>query len=247
MRMSHGTSPVRLIWPLSTWSWTQSAATTEKDCKWIQCCHGRTRVPQWCRRPALSIRVWGGNGRYGDFSTIDVHRYSVSLSFEAAVLIVPPIPANDLVLRARRALWILWFESLPLTTEQIYVAEIRMEEQVPLVRSGSSPSANAIRNYCQYPESGEPEDFILERPHSPAIAAALGGVWPTIHPECRLTSDRPRNEVWMQTSGKLLVGASAASGYCMQLTATGFRRDHAGSSDFGCAMPRQNLASKFWP
>jgi hypothetical protein len=68
---------------------------------------------------------------------------------------------------------------------------------------------------------------------------------PTIHPECRLTSDRPRNEVRMQTSGKLLVGASAASGYCMQLTATGFRRDHAGSSDFGCAMPRQNLASKF--
>src|SRR6476646_6389174 len=59
---------------------------------------------------------------------------------------------------------------------------------------------------------------------------------PTIHPECRLTIDRPRNEVWMQTSGKLLVGAIAASGYCMQLTATGCRRDHAGSSDFGCAM-----------
>ena len=32
--------------------------------------------------------------------------------------------------------------------------------------------------------------------------------------------------------------------YCMQLTATGLSRDQAGSVEVGCAMPRQNLASK---
>jgi len=91
-----------------------------------------------------------------------------------------------------------------------------------------------------------PRSPFLDREEAPKGSRITSALL-TIHPECRLTSDRPRNEVWMQTSGKLLVGASAASGYCMQLTATGFRRDHAGSSDFGCAMPRQNLASKFWP
>lgn len=34
----------------------------------------------------------------------------------------------------------------------------------------------------EYPESGEPEDFILERPHNPAIANALGEVWEVVVP-----------------------------------------------------------------
>lgn len=34
----------------------------------------------------------------------------------------------------------------------------------------------------EYPESGEPEDFISARPHNPAIAAALGEVWEIVVP-----------------------------------------------------------------
>jgi hypothetical protein len=35
----------------------------------------------------------------------------------------------------------------------------------------------------EYPETGEPEDYILSRPHSPKIADALGDVWQVVLPE----------------------------------------------------------------
>ena len=36
---------------------------------------------------------------------------------------------------------------------------------------------------AEYPESGEPENYILARPHSPSIAEQLGDVWEVILPE----------------------------------------------------------------
>jgi len=34
----------------------------------------------------------------------------------------------------------------------------------------------------EYPESGEPEDYILERPHSPTAAVELGEIWEVVVP-----------------------------------------------------------------
>lgn len=36
---------------------------------------------------------------------------------------------------------------------------------------------------AEYPETGEPEDYILARPHSPAIADRLGDLWEVLPPE----------------------------------------------------------------
>src|SRR6185437_1002189 len=77
-------------------------------------------------------------------------------------------------------------------------------------------------------------EFCLERA---ASANAIAG---------SLTSGRqPRKSCARAEMPELAAGMGG--GYCMQLTATGFRRGHAGSSDLGCAIPRQNLASKFLP
>ena len=44
----------------------------------------------------------------------------------------------------------------------------------------------------EYPESGEPEDFISERPHSPATAAALGEIWEIVVPRtAKIRRPRP--------------------------------------------------------
>ena len=42
-------------------------------------------------------------------------------------------------------------------------------------RSSDSPA--------EYPEGSEPENYILTRPHSPAIAALVGSLWEVIIPE----------------------------------------------------------------
>ncbi len=36
---------------------------------------------------------------------------------------------------------------------------------------------------AEYPESGEPENYVLARPHSPSIAEQLGDLWEVILPE----------------------------------------------------------------
>ena len=36
---------------------------------------------------------------------------------------------------------------------------------------------------AEYPETGEPEDYILARPHSPVVAEQLGDLWEVILPE----------------------------------------------------------------
>jgi hypothetical protein len=36
---------------------------------------------------------------------------------------------------------------------------------------------------AEYPESGEPEDYILERPHSPELAQQIGEMWELCLPE----------------------------------------------------------------
>jgi hypothetical protein len=47
----------------------------------------------------------------------------------------------------------------------------------------------------EYPDGGEPEDYILGRPHDPALAAQLGPVWEVVlpgrgdHPEADLVRD----------------------------------------------------------
>jgi len=46
----------------------------------------------------------------------------------------------------------------------------------------------------EYPESGEPEDYILERPHSPTAAAALGEISEVVVPTT-VTVLRPRRIV----------------------------------------------------
>jgi hypothetical protein len=47
---------------------------------------------------------------------------------------------------------------------------------------------------AEYPDSGEPEDYILGQPHSPRAAAALGELWEIMVPST-LTILRPRSIV----------------------------------------------------
>jgi hypothetical protein len=48
----------------------------------------------------------------------------------------------------------------------------------------------------EYPESGEPEDYILSRPHSPKTAEALGDAWQVVLPEGAAVDTQPRREKW---------------------------------------------------
>jgi len=48
----------------------------------------------------------------------------------------------------------------------------------------------------EYPESGEPEDYILSLPHSPTIAEALGNVWQVVLPEGATIDTDSRRAKW---------------------------------------------------
>jgi hypothetical protein len=48
----------------------------------------------------------------------------------------------------------------------------------------------------EYPESGEPEDYILFRPHSPETAEALGNTWQVILPEGATVDTDSRRAPW---------------------------------------------------
>ena len=58
----------------------------------------------------------------------------------------------------------------------------------------------------EYPEEGEPEGYILDRPHSPEIASSIGDLWEVVIPEAA-TVQRER-----KPSRILLVGASIKGG-----------------------------------
>jgi hypothetical protein len=57
-----------------------------------------------------------------------------------------------------------------------------------------STGTSTLKNRRNTPESGEPEDYILERPHSPTAAAALGEIWEVVVPTT-VTILRPRRIV----------------------------------------------------
>jgi hypothetical protein len=51
-----------------------------------------------------------------------------------------------------------------------------------------------VEEPAEFPESGEPEDYILGKPHSPNAATALGELWEIVVP-CTVTIVRPRSIV----------------------------------------------------
>lgn len=59
---------------------------------------------------------------------------------------------------------------------------------------------------AEYPEGGEPEGYILDRPHSPAIAAAMGDLWEVI------VADAANIHREKKPSRILLVAASVRGG-----------------------------------
>jgi|KBSSwiStaDraftv2_1062776.scaffolds.fasta_scaffold85793_2 hypothetical protein len=48
----------------------------------------------------------------------------------------------------------------------------------------------------EFPESGEPEDYLLEREHSPALAAAMGPLWRVVLPHAADIHREPTDDAW---------------------------------------------------
>jgi hypothetical protein len=73
---------------------------------------------------------------------------------------------------------------------------------------------------AEYPESGEPEDYILERPHDPALARGLGPLWEVVF-ESGLATRRPRPIVKHQREIEVLVDSWSGADLC-SATGVGF-------------------------
>jgi hypothetical protein len=122
----------------------------------------------------------GSWGDYGDIlqqgMTAHSPRISGRLALERTGPYMPPLtlPGFSIILtnEARELLessGLTGFAFLPV--EKKLIVELRWETWD---LSAEEPA--------EYPESGEPEDYILARPHSPATAAALGDLWELIVP-----------------------------------------------------------------
>ncbi len=66
---------------------------------------------------------------------------------------------------------------------------------------------------AEYPASGEPEDYILERPHDAALARKMGPVWEVVM-EPGLTTRRPRPIVQHQREIEVLVDTWNGADLC---------------------------------
>jgi hypothetical protein len=123
----------------------------------------------------------GGWGDYGDIlqhgMTAHSPRLNGRLALERTGPYIPPITLpglGDMVLtsEARRLLessGLTGFTFLPV--EKTLVVELRWETWD---RNAEEPP--------EWPESGEPEDYILGQAHSPAAAAGLGDLWEVVVP-----------------------------------------------------------------
>ena len=49
---------------------------------------------------------------------------------------------------------------------------------------------------AEFPESGEPEDYLLEREHSPGLAAAMGPLWRVVLSEAADIEREPTEDWW---------------------------------------------------
>lgn len=139
---------------------------------------------------SMSIAFYKISGRsimpiaWGDYADILQHGMTVqedgdggNLSLQRTAPFMPPITLpgiGDLLLTsgARRAL-----ESSGLTgfslrpVKKTHIVELHWEDW--------DFDADELP---EYPESGEPEDLIFERPHSPTAADALGEIWEVVVP-----------------------------------------------------------------
>ncbi len=61
-----------------------------------------------------------------------------------------------------------------------------------------------------YPESGEPEDFILEEPHSPEISRAMGLLWAIVVPR---TAEVIRKAEIVESKDELALVGSSTEGH----------------------------------
>lgn len=78
-----------------------------------------------------------------------------------------------------------------------------------------------------YPESGEPEDYILEKPHDPVSADQMGNLWELIAPEFQTISEisdwaRLSSNGWLIVSEKtkILLEGKVAQWVRFQLVPT---------------------------
>jgi hypothetical protein len=114
-------------------------------------------------------------GDYGDIlqNGMSMHRPRVNgrIALERTGPFIPPVtrPALAVLLTsdARASLessGLSGFEIIPV--EKVHIVELRWEKWD---LQAEEPA--------EYPESGEPEDYILARPHEPTIANLLGDMW----------------------------------------------------------------------
>lgn len=124
-------------------------------------------------------------GDWGDYGDILQHGMTAHLAREDGMLCLertgpymPPVTfpgLGDVLLRAeaKRSLETIAFEGVscrPVVLKRI--VELHWEDW-----NLSSPEP------AEYPEGGEPEGYILDRPHDQQAADALGGVWELIAPQ----------------------------------------------------------------
>lgn len=113
-------------------------------------------------------------GDYGDIlqNGMSMHRRRVNgrISLERTGPFIPPLtnPAALLLTSEAKAglesSGLTGFEFLPV--EKVHIVELQWEKW----------NLQAVEP-AEYPESGEPEDYILARPHDPTIAKLLGDIW----------------------------------------------------------------------
>jgi hypothetical protein len=126
---------------------------------------------------ARSITAWGD---YGDIlqhgMTMHSPRVDGRLALERTGPYIPPItfPGRSIILTdAARTL----LESSSLTTFSFLPVEKKLIVELHWESWNLSAEEPA-----DYPSAGEPEDYILGKPHSPTVAMAMGELWELVIP-----------------------------------------------------------------
>lgn len=156
-------------------------------------------------------------GDYGDILLAGMTRHQPRtreglLQLERTGPFVPPItlagPGDLLVTNAFRA----ELERSPLAGPGF-----RPVEKTRIVRLEWEYWDQSAGNPLEYPEGGEPEDYILSRPHDPELAAQIGPLWEVVLPG---TGERAEADLVRDLPATLHIYASQR--------AKGWLQQHAG-------------------
>lgn len=151
---------------------------------------------------------------WGDYGSILVHGMSLHLDriegriqLERAGPFIPPVTlpgVGDVIVtdEARRGL-----------EGAVPGLVFRVVEKARIVRIDWHTWSREAAEPPEYPSSGEPEDYLLERSHDPLLAEQLGALWelvPEIVPSIQLPGGKLNRAAYR---GQDLVRASEMAGY----------------------------------